>query len=129
MNNDVRNLVYAILYKDSKTIKAYTKVLLLNDNTSKDSAFVKSALTYLEEHEHTLKEVPHDVKGLITCENLKDSFLVNRHYFREDEEKPTRIIHNEDASDEEILSDIKKIREKGGKMKVVISNEDDSCDE
>ncbi|MBO5389413.1 MAG: AAA family ATPase [Lachnospiraceae bacterium] len=86
MNNDVRNLVYAILYKDSKTIKAYTKVLLLNDNTSKDSAFVKSALTYLEEHENTLKEVPHDVKGLITCEDLRDSFLVNRHYFRKDEE-------------------------------------------
>ena len=59
-----------------------------------------------------------------------DKFL-NEHYkpyFREDEEKPIRIIHNEDASDEEILSDIKKVREKGGKMKVVISDEDDSCD-
>ncbi len=50
-------------------------------------------------------------------------------YFRENEEKPTRIVYNEDVSDEEILSDIKKVREKGGKIKVVVSNEDDFCDE
>ena len=69
------------------------------------------------------------VFGFFVMKRL-DKFLNKNYklYFREDEEKPTRIIHNEDASDEEILSDIRKIREKGGKMKVVISNEDDSCD-
>ena len=37
-----------------------------------------------------------------------DKFLNENYkpYFREDEETPTPIIHNEDASDEEILSDI-----------------------
>ncbi len=70
------------------------------------------------------------VFGFFVMKRL-DKFLNENYkpYFREDEEKPTRIIHNEDASDEEILSDIKKIREKGGKMKVVISNDDDCCDE
>ncbi len=70
------------------------------------------------------------VFGFFVMKRL-DKFLNENYkrYFRKDEEKPTRIIHNEDASDKEILSDIKKIREKGGKMKVVISNEDDSCDE
>ena len=60
-----------------------------------------------------------------------DKFLNENYnpYFREDEEKPTRIIHNENTSDEEILSDIKKVKEKGGKVKIVISNEDDYCDE
>ena len=69
------------------------------------------------------------VFGFFVMKRL-DKFLNENYkpYFREDEEKPTRIIQNEDASDEEILSDIRKIREKGGKMKVVISNEDDSCD-
>lgn len=59
-----------------------------------------------------------------------DKFLNENYkpYLRKDEEKPTRIIHNEDASDEEILSEIKKVREKGGKMKVVVSDEDDSFD-
>lgn len=70
------------------------------------------------------------VFGFFVMKRL-DKFLNENYkpYFRKDEEKPTQIIHNEDASDKEILSDIKKIREKGGKMKVVISNEDDSCDE
>ena len=69
------------------------------------------------------------VFGFFVMKRL-DKFLNENYkpYFREDEEKPTRIIHNEDVSDEEILSDIKKVREKGGKMKVVISNEDDFCD-
>ncbi len=69
------------------------------------------------------------VFGFFVMKRL-DKFLNEKYkpYFREDEEKPKRIIHNEDASDEEILSVIKKVREKGGKMKVVISNEDDSCD-
>ena len=69
------------------------------------------------------------VFGFFVMKRL-DKFLNENYkpYFREDEEKPTRIIHYEDASDEEILSDIKKVREKGGKMKVVISNEDDFCD-
>ena len=60
-----------------------------------------------------------------------DKFLNENYkpYFRENEEKPTRIIHNENTSDEEILSDIKKVKEKGGKVKIVISNEDDYCDE
>ena len=69
------------------------------------------------------------VFGFFVMKRL-DKFLNENYkpYFREDEEKPTRIIHNEDASDEEILLDIKKVRQKGGKMKVVISDEDDSCD-
>ena len=69
------------------------------------------------------------VFGFFVMKRL-DKFLNENYksYFRKDEEKPTRIIHNENASDEEILSDIKKVKEKGGKMKVVISNEDDSCD-
>lgn len=69
------------------------------------------------------------VFGFFVMKRL-DKFLNENYkpYFREDEENPTRIIHNEDASDEEILSDIKKVRQKGGKMKVVISDEDDSCD-
>lgn len=52
--------------------------------------------------------------------------IINR--ILEKMKKNRHIIHNKDASDEEILSDIKKVREKGGKMKVVISDEDDSCD-
>ena len=69
------------------------------------------------------------VFGFFVMKRL-DKFLNDNYkrYFREDKEKPTRIIHKEDASDEEILSDIKKVREKGGKIKVVISNEDDFCD-
>ncbi len=70
------------------------------------------------------------VFGFFVMKRL-DKFLNENYkpYFKENEEKPTRIIHNEDASDEEILSDIKKVRENGGKMKVVISNEDTSCEE
>ena len=69
------------------------------------------------------------VFGFFVMKRL-DKFLNENYkpYFREDEDKPTQIIHNEDASDEEILSNIKKIREKGGKMKVVVSDEDDSFD-
>ena len=70
------------------------------------------------------------VFGFFVMKRLDKFFNENyKPYFREDEEKPTRMIYNEDASDEEILSDIKNIREKGGKMKVVISNEDDYCEE
>ena len=70
------------------------------------------------------------VFGFFVMKRLDKFFNENyKPYFRENEEKPTRIIHNEDASDEEILSDIKNIREKGGKIKVVISNEDDYCEE
>lgn len=70
------------------------------------------------------------VFGFFVMKRL-DKFLNENYkpYFREDEEKPTRIIHNENTSDEEILSDIKKVKEKGGKVKIVISNEDDYCDE
>ena len=70
------------------------------------------------------------VFGFFVMKRL-DKFLNENYkpYFREDEEKPTRIIHNENTSDEEILSDIKKVKEKGGKAKIVISNEDDYCDE
>ncbi len=69
------------------------------------------------------------VFGFFVMKRL-DKFLNKNYkrYFRENEEKPTRIVHNEDASDEEILSDIKKVRKKGGKMKVDISDEEDSCD-
>ena len=69
------------------------------------------------------------VFGFFVMKRLDKFFNENyKPYFRENEEKPTRIIHNEDASDEEILSYIKKVREKGGKMKVVISDENNSCD-
>ena len=70
------------------------------------------------------------VVGFFVMKRL-DKFLNENYkpYFRENEEKPTRIIHNENTSDEEILSDIKKLKEKGGKVKIVISNEDDYCDE
>ena len=70
------------------------------------------------------------VFGFFVMKRL-DKFLNENYkpYFRENEEKPTRIIHNENTSDEEILSDIKKVKEKGGKVKIVISNEDDYCDE
>ena len=70
------------------------------------------------------------VFGFFVMKRL-DKFLNENYkpYFRENEEKPTRIIHNENTSDEEILSDIKKVKEKGGKLKIVISNEDDYCDE
>ena len=70
------------------------------------------------------------VVGFFVMKRL-DKFLNENYkpYFRENEEKPTRIIHNENTSDEEILSDIKKVKEKGGKVKIVISNEDDYCDE
>ena len=70
------------------------------------------------------------VFGFFVMKRL-DKFLNENYkpYFRENEEKPTRIIHNENTSEEEILSDIKKVKEKGGKVKIVISNEDDYCDE
>ena len=70
------------------------------------------------------------VVGFFVMKRL-DKFLNENYkpYFRENEEKPTRIIHNENTSDEEILSDIKKVKEKGSKVKIVISNEDDYCDE
>ncbi len=60
-----------------------------------------------------------------------DKFLDENYkpYFRENEEKPTRIVHNENTTDEEILSDIKKVKENCGKVKIVISNDDDCCDE
>lgn len=56
------------------------------------------------------------VFGFFVMKRL-DKFLneIHKPYFREDEEKPTRIIHNEDAPDEENLSGIKKIREKGAR--------------
>ena len=49
------------------------------------------------------------VVGFFVMKRL-DKFLNENYkpYFRENEEKPTRIIHNENTSDEEILSDIKK---------------------
>ncbi len=56
------------------------------------------------------------VFGFFVMKRL-DKFL-NENYkshFRKNEEKPTQIAHNEDASDEEIFSDIKKVKEKGGK--------------
>ena len=70
------------------------------------------------------------VVGFFVMKRL-DKFLNESYkpHFRKNEEKPTRIVHNENTSDEEILSDIKKVKEKGGKVKIVISNEDDYCDE
>lgn len=57
------------------------------------------------------------VFGFFVMKRL-DKFLNENYkpYFRKDEEKPTRIKGNEDVSGEEILSDIKNIREKGGKI-------------
>ncbi len=50
--------------------------------------------------------------------NRLDKFLKKNYKsdFRKNKEKPTRIVHNEDASDEENLSDIKKVGKKGGKL-------------
>ena len=70
------------------------------------------------------------VFGFFVMKRL-DKFLNENYkpYFRENEEKPTRIVHNENATDEEILSDIQKVKENCGKVKIVISNDDDCCDE
>ncbi len=69
------------------------------------------------------------VFGFFVMKRLDKFFNENyKPIIRENEEKPTRIVHNEDASDEEILSTIKKVRERVGKNKEVISNEDDSCE-
>ncbi len=59
-----------------------------------------------------------------------DKFLNENYkpYFREDEEKPTRIVHNENTSDEEIILDIKKVKGKSGKVKIIILNEEDNYD-
>ena len=70
------------------------------------------------------------VFGFFVMKRL-DNFLEENYksYFREDEEKPTQIVHNESSLGEEILLDIKKIKENCGKVKIVISNDDDCCDE
>ena len=70
------------------------------------------------------------VFGFFVMKRL-DKFLDDNYkpYFREDEEKSTRIVYNESASDEEILLNIKKAKEKSGKVKIIISNEDDCYEE
>ena len=70
------------------------------------------------------------VFGFFVMKRL-DKFLDENYkpYFRKDEEKPTLILRNESASDEEILLDIKKAKEKSGKVKIIILNEDDCYDE
>ncbi len=57
--------------------------------------------------------------------------ILNENYklhFSENEGKPIRIVHNENTSDEEIILDIKKVKEKSGKVKIIILNEKDSYD-
>ena len=70
------------------------------------------------------------VFGFFVMKRL-DKFL-NENYkphFREKEEKPTRIVHNESTSDEQIISDIKRAKKKSGKVKIIILSEDDCYDE
>ncbi len=66
------------------------------------------------------------VIGFFVMKRL-DQFLSKSYksYYREEEEKPTQIVHNENTSDEEILSDIKKVKQQNGKVTIVISNEDE----
>ena len=70
------------------------------------------------------------ILGFFVMKRL-DKFLDENYKpnFKEKEEKttPTVFTVDEDASDEEILLDIKKIKESGCKVKIVISN--DECDE
>ena len=69
------------------------------------------------------------VFGFFVMKRL-DKFLNESYkpHFRKNEEKPTRIVHNESTSYEEILLDINKAKEKSGKVKIIISS-DDGCHE
>lgn len=58
--------------------------------------------------------------------NRLDKFLEENYKpYRLDEER-TRIVHNENSSEEEILSDIQEVKKQNGKVKIIISNE---CDD
>lgn len=67
--------------------------------------------------------------GIFVMKRL-DKFLSENYMLqlKEKTKKPMRIIHNERASAEDILSDIKMVKAKAGKVKIVISDEDDDCD-
>ena len=57
---------------------------------------------------------------------LKEYYKPN---FSENEEKPTQIVHHKSASGEEIFSDSKTFKEKNGKVKTIISDEEDVYNE
>lgn len=96
MTNDVKNLVHAICNNDSKLINAYAKVLCLNDTAAKDKNFCKSALAILDKKEEQSKitELPSDIKGLLHCENLSETFIPERYFFREYEKQILEKVIN-----------------------------------
>jgi SpoVK/Ycf46/Vps4 family AAA+-type ATPase len=102
VKEDVKQLIRYIVRNDLSLIRAQAKSVLLNDSTNKDERFVQCMLKDLNKTESmvSLIELPSNVKNLIIVEDTNETFIENRHYFREKEiALVNRIVNIRKASE------------------------------
>lgn len=87
MTENLKNLIYSILYNDTKRVYAYTRMLLNNDKTGKDSNFVYNSLKQLDklEQKDLFRDIPANIQGALQYIDLEETFVKERYYFRPEE--------------------------------------------
>lgn len=110
MKEEVKQLIRYVANNDLSRARTQAKCLLLNDSTSKDERFVDYMLKELDRTKDmaSLIELPSNIKGLIIVEDTKETFIENRHYFREEEKRLVNRICNIRKANEQLRE--RKIR-------------------
>lgn len=99
MNDDVKELIKYVCSNDVVRAKEKAKIMLLKDNTQKDRIFCERMIAQMETKKDFL-ELPSNISGLLTMEDVSESFNNKRYFLSERELKALgRILKISKVSD------------------------------
>jgi SpoVK/Ycf46/Vps4 family AAA+-type ATPase len=87
MNDNLRNLLRAVADNDTKKAKQYAELICDSDSSQANKAFCNSIIMRLRATTLNLLEVPANISGQLLVEDIQQTFIADRYYLTEREEK------------------------------------------
>jgi SpoVK/Ycf46/Vps4 family AAA+-type ATPase len=94
MNDNVRELISAVVDNDIQKAKKCAQAIVGNDKTQKNKNFCEMIKRKLQSSSMNLLELPYNVQGILKMEDVSMSFNENRYYLSERESKIYTEIDN-----------------------------------
>lgn len=87
MNSNLKGIIRAVANNDIQKAKLFVKILIDNDKTQANKIFFNDIRSILQSSSMNLMELPHDIKGILSMEDVSVSFNENRYFLSEREKE------------------------------------------
>jgi len=85
LNDNLKGLLRAVAENNNQKAKQYVKLIINKDTTKANRGFCRTIQNMLQTSSMNLMGLPHDIKGILSMEDVSVSFNINR-YFLSDRE-------------------------------------------